>query len=281
MISANLILSVCDSFVDDVKADIDYVPPAYVNDEAFNAIYGDDAEQEIINDNAAQEKFEKIDIAPERRNTFSQKENEKRVDSFVEKKEQALKEAKERAERELKEKQERELKEQQEREQRAREERAKNPIDIDAELKNAQAAISKMKKDGKDINSPEYDKHLAAIITCMKVNHLRRNAGAFEEITGEYFDNLNQGSTLSNPVFEKMLKQTKRDDLIEQATHEKGQNLFTNYRHTSDQLKAEKNKIKEEQDKLNEEAEKLKNKAEALENAIEPQSFFRPGRIKK
>ena len=96
------------------------------------------------------------------------------------------------------------------------------------------------------------------------------------------FRSIDQNSTLSNPTFEKMLKQTKREDLIEQATYDKGQNLFSNYSHTSDQIKEEKRKLKEEnkkleeeKKKLEEESDKLMDKAAALGDAVEPQSFFR------
>ncbi len=253
--------------------DDDYVPPVFENKEAMHFIYGDldedDAEQiaqEQAPNEDRQEKFEKLDIAPEHRETISEKADRSRLDNFVEKQEQARKEAAEKA-----------LKEQQE-----REERAKNPVDIDKELKSAQDAISKLKNEGEDINSPEYDKHLSTIVTCIKILKYRKNANAFETMTGEEFDNIDQSSTAQNPTFEKMLKQTKREDLIEQATYDKGQNLFSNYSHTSDQIKEEKRKLKEENKKLEEEKKKLEeesgklmDKAAALGDAVEPQSFFR------
>ena len=288
MLAANRCIDACERFANDRIGEIDYVAPAYNDDapveeninvpvyenkEAMHFIYGDfdesnaeQIEQEQAPNEDRQERFEKLDIAPEHRETISEKADRSRLDNFVEKQEQARKEAAEKA-----------LKEQQE-----REERAKNPVDIDKELKSAQDAISKLKNEGEDINSPKYDKHLSTIVTCIKILKYRKNANAFETVTGEEFDSIDQNSTLSNPTFEKMLKQTKREDLIEQATYDKGQNLFSNYSHTSDQIKEEKRKLKEESKKLEEEkrkleeeSDKLMDKAAALGDAVEPQSFFR------
>lgn len=72
-----------------------------------------------------------------------------------------------------------------------------------------------------------------------------QKSGTFTNIKKEEFDKIEQSATQNSPVFKEMLKRSKTEELVNQATNDKGQNLFANYQHIVDAIAAEK-KIKAE-----------------------------------
>lgn len=181
---------------------------------------------------------ELLSLILEKQNAKEQKEQPAAKDDFVKQQDDARKTTQEDLNKENVEKQEAEKRD--------------KPIDIEEKRKNAQEEIIKIKNEGKDLNSPEVDKHLATIVTCIKLNS-KKNRDAIGPITEEKFDSINYRSTQSSPVFDKMLEQSNRNFLIEEATYDKGQNLFANFSRISKQ-------VKEENKKMNKKAEDLRTK---------------------
>lgn len=112
---------------------------------------------------------------------------------------------------------------------------------IQAQLKSAQDEIEALDNNA---NAENIAKPLSQIITCYKIMVLQKS-GTFTNIKKEEFDKIEQSATQNNPAFKEMLKRSKTEELVNQATNDKGQNLFANYQHIVDAIAAEK-KIKAE-----------------------------------
>ena len=213
MKEADRLLNACDEFVNDRIGELE------------------------LQNSHEESKFEKIELGKERRYSVAKKPSAN-IDDFVKKQEDARKAVQEKIDKENAQKQEVEKRD--------------KPIDIEEKRKNAQEEIIKIKNEGKDLNSPEVDKHLATIVTCIKLNS-KKNGEAIGPITEEKFDSINYRSTQSSPVFDKMLEQSNRNFLIEEATYDKGQNLFATYSRISKQVKDEKKKMSEKAEALKKE----------------------------